>query len=443
VGRIDAIAVGDYYELGAHVSATNVGTDGSIYFAVHDGSDALWGVEITQKSATSNTFVNQVSLITGDGGTPTKTTIDVGDNNDRYSLEEPSTVTVGLHIVEVDTVAVYVNRRYFGSISSPGSVNTGSRYIIFAPNNNIQDGGGTGRATMYDFAKVEGLVTPDTPQTVNNPNLVIFGEDGTYGLENNTPWTTQLQKAAGKLTGLGDNLNISQDFSGPDEDVASQLTIAISSLAAVSPAPDVAIISLGHNDALLSTNRGTFRSDLEALIAQVNGDFPDAVVVLVLPWFTPNDTIQASLSDYALVTQTVAAENNAIIADAMTTASAFTFGDLNEAFPQGSAAIASAVAAGVYKALADQTLGPSPIKAPELLNSTYGHGSRTVMQGPARPTQGLFTAGDYFALTTPFSAGVNPDDYFVVGYFRVTTGSGNVLDTDWYSDRVYRLPRTN
>lgn len=53
----------------------------------------------------------------------------------------------------------------------------------------------------------------------------------------------------------------------------------------------------------------------------------------------------------------------------------------------------------------------------------------------AMPTTGSWVQGDYLANTAPAILGSAGSRYVVEGWKRITTGSGNVLNTDWTEDR--------
>lgn len=52
------------------------------------------------------------------------------------------------------------------------------------------------------------------------------------------------------------------------------------------------------------------------------------------------------------------------------------------------------------------------------------------------PTSGTWTQGDYAINTTPTVSGSTGSKYVIKGWLRVTTGSNNVLNTDWVEDRA-------
>jgi len=51
------------------------------------------------------------------------------------------------------------------------------------------------------------------------------------------------------------------------------------------------------------------------------------------------------------------------------------------------------------------------------------------------PTTGTWKQGDFIRNSAPVEAGVALSKYVVTGWLRVTTGSGNVLNTDWLACR--------
>ena len=51
------------------------------------------------------------------------------------------------------------------------------------------------------------------------------------------------------------------------------------------------------------------------------------------------------------------------------------------------------------------------------------------------PTTGTWKQGDWVRNSTPVEAGVATAKYVVTGWIRITSGSGNVLNTDWVATR--------
>lgn len=54
----------------------------------------------------------------------------------------------------------------------------------------------------------------------------------------------------------------------------------------------------------------------------------------------------------------------------------------------------------------------------------------------AMPTTGSWTAGDYVQNTAWAEQGTAGSKYIIKGWMRITTGSNNVLNTDWFQDRA-------
>jgi len=54
----------------------------------------------------------------------------------------------------------------------------------------------------------------------------------------------------------------------------------------------------------------------------------------------------------------------------------------------------------------------------------------------ALPAQSTWKVGDVVFLSSPVQAGTTPNKYMIVGWQRVTNGTGNVLNTDWLERRV-------
>jgi len=53
------------------------------------------------------------------------------------------------------------------------------------------------------------------------------------------------------------------------------------------------------------------------------------------------------------------------------------------------------------------------------------------------PTTGTWAVGDYVHNSAPVQAGATPNKYIIHGWKRLTSGSGNVLNTDWFEDRRF------
>lgn len=51
------------------------------------------------------------------------------------------------------------------------------------------------------------------------------------------------------------------------------------------------------------------------------------------------------------------------------------------------------------------------------------------------PTTGTWAVGDYIHNSAPTEAGSASSKYIVYGWKRLTNGSSNVLNTDWFQDR--------
>lgn len=52
------------------------------------------------------------------------------------------------------------------------------------------------------------------------------------------------------------------------------------------------------------------------------------------------------------------------------------------------------------------------------------------------PTVGTWAQGDFVRNLTPVEAGTASSKYVVTGWLRITSGSGNVLNTDWLATRA-------
>jgi hypothetical protein len=51
------------------------------------------------------------------------------------------------------------------------------------------------------------------------------------------------------------------------------------------------------------------------------------------------------------------------------------------------------------------------------------------------PTTGTWAQGDYVRKSNPVEAGGAGNKYIIKGWTRVTSGTGNTLNTDWFEDR--------
>jgi hypothetical protein len=69
-------------------------------------------------------------------------------------------------------------------------------------------------------------------------------------------------------------------------------------------------------------------------------------------------------------------------------------------------------------------------------NRTVKVGGKTRVYGAAMPTSGSWTKDDYVENTNRSVVGTSPNKYIIRGWTRITTGSGNVLNTDWFEDRA-------
>lgn len=62
-------------------------------------------------------------------------------------------------------------------------------------------------------------------------------------------------------------------------------------------------------------------------------------------------------------------------------------------------------------------------------------GGSSLFTATAQPATGTWTAGDFVANTAPVEAGSGGSKYVVIGWKRLTTGSGNLATTDWLACR--------
>lgn len=66
---------------------------------------------------------------------------------------------------------------------------------------------------------------------------------------------------------------------------------------------------------------------------------------------------------------------------------------------------------------------------------TEGSVSALYAARDAYPTSGTWAKGDYVHNSNPTELGGGGSKYIVYGWKRLTSGSGNVLNTDWFQDR--------
>lgn len=52
------------------------------------------------------------------------------------------------------------------------------------------------------------------------------------------------------------------------------------------------------------------------------------------------------------------------------------------------------------------------------------------------PSTGAWFRGDYVKKSNPVEAGGGGSKYVIKGWIRITSGAGNVLNTDWLEDRA-------
>lgn len=57
--------------------------------------------------------------------------------------------------------------------------------------------------------------------------------------------------------------------------------------------------------------------------------------------------------------------------------------------------------------------------------------------GTSAPASGTWAKGDFIRNSNPTEAGSTPDKYIIWGWVRLTDGSGNVLNTDWFEVRTF------
>lgn len=438
VAAVDDVELGEYYE--CTISVGNyVATGVDVLVGVHTGDNHFWGARIFQKNSTITSNVNQVNIqILSAGGTTGSVAVDMGDNNDQYNIDPNSSLLIGIHLIGASRAAVYVNRRFVG-IGEGGGSNPGTlRRFMIAPSLDLETGA-VGQCSIFDAVRIIGFKGAQTPQTVDNPGVVIFGEDGTFGVDNNYPWPSLLKQAAGKLPSLG-GVEILADFSGAGENADSQRISIQTNLAAVSPTPDVVVVCVGHNDSISGTSRLAFRLDLNLMVDQVTADMgPEGRIVFLLPWYTADTTVTANLAEYLAIVQSVVGENsNATLVDSLAVSNAFKLSATEFSNAEVSGAMASAAALGISKALSDFVTGD--VEEPDLFNDSFSQGVNLFTRGTAVPPAGFRIVGDYHTNILPIPAGVAPNRTWIRGYLRVVSGLGAVVGTDWIEDVVKETP---
>lgn len=435
---LDEVKVGEYYECTISMfTYTATGVD--VLVGIHSGDDHFWGAQIFQKNSTITANVNQVNVeVLSAGSTVGSVAVDMGDNNDQYNIDPDSSLLIGIHIIGASKAAVYVNRRFVGVGEGGGSNPGTSRFFMIAPTKDIEVGG-DGAASAFDAVRITGFKSVQTSQTVDNPGVVIFGEDGTFGTDNNYPWPSLLKQAAGKLPSLGE-VEILADFSGAGENADSQSASMIANLGSVSPTPDVVVVCVGHNDAINGSLRFGFEIDLTAMVSQVTSVMgPEGRIVFLLPWYTADTLVTANLAEYIAIIQSVVGDNsNATVVDSLAVSNAFKLSATEFSNAEVSGAMASAAALGISKALADFVTGD--IEEPDLFNDSFSQGVNLFTRGTAVPSAGFRIVGDYHTNILPLSSGVAPNRTWIRGWLRVLSGTGAVVGTDWIEDVVKETP---
>lgn len=73
--------------------------------------------------------------------------------------------------------------------------------------------------------------------------------------------------------------------------------------------------------------------------------------------------------------------------------------------------------------------------AQQVNDLTEGRISSVTNAASSAPTTGTWKAGDWVRNSSPSEAGAAGSKYVVTGWMRLTSGSNNVLNTDWVATR--------
>lgn len=74
--------------------------------------------------------------------------------------------------------------------------------------------------------------------------------------------------------------------------------------------------------------------------------------------------------------------------------------------------------------------------AKQVNDLTEGRISAVTNAATSVPTTGTWNQGDFVRNSAPVEAGAASSKYVVTGWIRLTSGSNNVLNTDWVAARV-------
>ncbi len=88
---------------------------------------------------------------------------------------------------------------------------------------------------------------------------------------------------------------------------------------------------------------------------------------------------------------------------------------------------------GPLKIALSKVLRETAIKVNQLADGAIAGNDRV---STTVPTTGTWFIGDYVKKSDPVEAGVVTTKYVIKGWIRVTSGTGNVLNTDWLEDRA-------
>jgi lysophospholipase L1-like esterase len=191
---------------------------------------------------------------------------------------------------------------------------------------------------------------------------------------------------------------------------------------------DIVCVMVGTNDIVASTSPSAFAATMEDIANEIVG--AGAIPVFgIPPLFSTTNSHRGG--EYRAIIARLCADNGYAFADAVGEVGSDYIGMfVDDIHPGhlGSLAIARAFARAIVSTRRQSR--PAVIKPDRI------YGSRYVMQSDAIPETGYFVNGDYVEKTGTISeAGSASSKYVVMGWIRLTTGTGHTLNTDWVEDR--------
>jgi lysophospholipase L1-like esterase len=331
-------------------------------------------------------------------------------------------MVISVRIVSSNIVEFYMNGVYITSRTMNGNV----QYVGFAYNGAANS---VGQCNAYDF------ISSDTPtkQNGNTLNVGIFGDSISFGEGSNYPWANLLGYI---LKGIGGISNVSiSNYAVSGQTAAQQLNVLNTT---PTGSFDYILILVGANDIQGQTSVATYKSNLLSMINKVRAD--GSIPILGVP---PMFIDQASTgygfatSNYGLgglyrsAVYRVSAENNVTVADVLSdfgviTATNTQLRDNIHPQPIGDVYIARSFASAIMQARS---------KAVTVLPSVHREGANVISWLSAKPTDGYWSQGDVVYNTVPSVIGAAASQYTILGWRRITSGVGNVLNTDWVEMR--------